>query len=74
MPSISTMHMRQEPKASRLSVAHSLGMLVPSIAAARITEVPAGTLMARPSMLRLTCTSLSRAGVPRSISKRGRRD
>ncbi|MNH29656.1 hypothetical protein D3C79_899030 [compost metagenome] len=57
MPSISTMHMRQEPKASRLSVAHSLGMLVPSRAAARITEVPAGTLTLRPSMFRLICTS-----------------
>ncbi len=63
--------MRQEPKASRLSLAQSLGMLVPSIAAARITEVPAGTLMLRPSMFRLTCTSLSRAGVPKSVSVAG---
>ena len=33
-PSISTRHSRHEPKASRLSVAQSLGILVPSAAAA----------------------------------------
>src|SRR5690606_12241195 len=58
--------MRQEPKASRLSVAHSLGMLVPIRAAARITEVPAGTVTSTPSISSVTMTSDSLAGVPKS--------
>ena len=53
-PSISTTHNRQEPKASRLSVAHSLGMAVPTKLAARMIEVPAGTVTGWPSIVRLT--------------------
>ena len=63
-PSISTRHMRQEPKASRLSVAQSLGTLTPSSIAARMTEVPAGTVTSNPSMVRLTSASALEAGVP----------
>ena len=44
MPSICTRHRRQEPKASSCSVAHSLGIFTSDSAAARITEVPAGTV------------------------------
>ena len=43
-PSISTRHRRQEPNGSRLSVAQSFGILMPISAAARMTEVPAGTV------------------------------
>ncbi len=53
-PAISTRHMRQEPNGSRLSVAHSLGILVPSAIAAAITDVPAGTVTAAPSMVSVT--------------------
>ncbi len=63
-PSISTRHIRHEPNASRLSVAQSLGMVVPRSWAARITEVPAGTVTAWPSMTRLTVASALAAGVP----------
>ena len=68
-PSISTRQSRQEPKALRLSVAQSLGMLAPTIAAARITEVPSGTLTGMPSMRTVTITSDSAPGVPRSCEK-----
>ena len=44
MPSICTRHRRQEPKASNCSVAQSLGIFTSDSAAARITEVPAGTV------------------------------
>ena len=43
-PSISTRHSRHDPNASRLSVAHSFGMSTPASAAARMTEVPSGTV------------------------------
>ena len=36
---------------SRLSVAHSLGMSMPASAAARRTDVPSGTVTARPSIV-----------------------
>ncbi len=42
-PSISTRHSRQEPNASTMSVAQSLGILVPISIAARMIEVPSGT-------------------------------
>ena len=52
-PSISTRHSRQEPNASRLSVAQSFGIGLSTSAAAAITDVPAGTLTFRPSMVRV---------------------
>src|ERR1700722_11511129 len=67
-PSISTRHRRQEPKASTLSVAHSLGIGLSIIAAAAITEVPGGTLTLRPSMVSVTVASPARIGVPVSSS------
>ena len=63
-PSISTRHMRQEPKGSSESVAQSLGILVPICIAAAMTEVPAGTVTLSPSMVSVTVCSLSRIGVP----------
>src|SRR6187549_1177198 len=46
-------------------------MVVPISAAARITDVPSGTLMSWPSMVIATIVSLAMAGlVPRSISPR----
>src|ERR1700674_1303338 len=68
MPSICTKHRRQEPKASSCSVAQSLGIFTSESAAARITEVPAGTVTSWPSMVRLTSSALSRFGVPKSLS------
>ena len=53
-PSISTRHSRHEPKASRLSVAQSLGIGLSISAAAAITDVPGGTLTLRPSMVSVT--------------------
>ncbi|CAM5185631.1 hypothetical protein OURE66S_02933 [Oligella ureolytica] len=44
-PSICTKQIRQEPKASKESVAQSFGIVMPAIKAARITDVPAGTSM-----------------------------
>ena len=61
-PSISTRHRRQEPKASRLSVAQSLGMSIPARAAARRIEVPPGTVTSTPSMVRPTVVSAAGAG------------
>ena len=63
-PSISTRHSRQEPNGSRESVAHSLGMSMPASAAARMTDVPAGTVTAMPSISTLQSASPGRAGVP----------
>ncbi len=63
-PSMSTRHMRHEPKGSRLSVAHSFGMSMPHSVAARITEVPSGTSTCLPSISTDTVASPERAGVP----------
>jgi hypothetical protein len=56
----------QEPKAFSESVAHSLGMRASASAAARITEVPAGTVTVAPSISSVTCSSDFAGGVPRS--------
>jgi hypothetical protein len=63
-PSISTTHSRHEPNASRESVAHSFGMSRPACLAARITDVPGGTVTATPSIVTSTVAAPSRAGVP----------
>jgi hypothetical protein len=68
LPSISTRHSRQDPNASRLSVAHSLGMSIPDRAAARMTDVPGGTVTGWPSTSTDTVASPETAGVPRSGS------
>jgi len=68
MPSICTRHRRQEPKASSCSVAQSFGIFTSDSAAARITEVPAGTVTSWPSMVSVTSSALSRLGVPKSFS------
>ncbi len=49
-PSISTRHRRHEPNASTMSVAQSLGICVPISIAARMIEVPSGTVTLCPSM------------------------
>ncbi len=63
-PSISTRQSRQEPKASSMSVAQSFGILVPSSIAARMIEVPSGTVTALPSMVSVTVLSVLARGVP----------
>ena len=63
-PSISTRHNRQEPNASRRSVAHSLGTSMPASAAARMTEVPSGTTTVKPSTSTATVAGPALAGVP----------
>ena len=63
-PSISTRHSRQEPNASSMSVAQSFGILVPSSIAARMIEVPSGTVTAAPSMVSVTVFSVLARGVP----------
>jgi hypothetical protein len=63
-PSISTKHSRHDPNASTLSVAHNLGTGIPASTAARITDVPAGTVTALPSISKVTIVSATRSGVP----------
>ena len=63
-PWISTRQRRQEPKASTESVAQSLGTWVPISIAARMIEVPAGTVTAWPSMVRVTISDDLLVGVP----------
>jgi len=63
-PSTSTRQRRQEPKASTMSVAQSLGTWMPASIEARITEVPAGTVIWRPSMVSVTVSVDREAGVP----------
>jgi hypothetical protein len=63
-PSISTRQSRHEPKESSMSVEQSFGIAVPISMAARITEVPTGTVTATPSMVRLTIVSDFARGVP----------
>src|SRR6185437_11457773 len=67
-PSISIRQSRQEPKASTMSVAHSFGICVPASIAARMIEVPAGTVTLRPSMVSVTLASARERGVPKSVS------
>src|ERR1700761_3803658 len=69
-PSISTRQSRQEPNASKESVAQSFGIGACSVAAAAITDVPLGTLTCRPSIVSVTCSSATRIGVPVSSSER----
>ena len=65
-PSISTRQSRQEPKDFSESVAQSFGIRVSASAAARITEVPAGTVTVAPSISSVTGSSDAAGGVPRS--------
>ncbi len=47
-----------------LSVAHSLGIWAPACMAARMIEVPSGTVTFMPSMVSVTVLSAIEAGVP----------
>ena len=67
-PSTWMTHKRHEPNAFKLSVEHSLGILIPAIDAARMIEVCAGTVIDFPSISRLTCSLFLLAGVPKSCS------
>jgi hypothetical protein len=51
-----------------MSVAQSFGIFVPSVMAARMIEVPSGTLIGLPSTVSLTIFSALERGVPKSIS------
>src|SRR3954452_25248096 len=51
-----------------MSVAQSLGTFTPASIAARMTEVPSGTVTGTPSMESVTCFTEMRAGVPPSSS------
>ena len=68
-PSISTRHMRQEPKEFSMSVEQSFGILVPTSIAARIIDVPSGTCTDMPSMVTATSVSAFERGVPKSVSR-----
>ncbi len=63
-PWISTRQSRHEPNDSSMSVAQSLGICVPISIAARMIEVPSGTLSLTPSMVRVTSFFDLEAGVP----------
>ncbi len=63
-PSTSTRQMRQEPKLSSMSDAHSLGTAMPASMAARMIEVPSATCTFFPSIVTVTSTLLSGFLVP----------
>ncbi len=63
-PWISTRQSRHEPNASSMSVAQSLGICVPISIAARMIEVPSGTVILTPSMVSETSFLALEAGVP----------
>ena len=63
-PSISTMHIRQDPNERRLSVAQSLGMEMSTSAAARMMDVPSATWTDTPSISALTVVVAVLGGVP----------
>jgi fructose-1,6-bisphosphatase/inositol monophosphatase family enzyme len=65
-PSTSTRHRRQEPKAFSESVAHSLGIRASASAAARMMDVPAGTVTLAPSISSVIASADVAGGVPRS--------
>ncbi len=65
-PSISTRHTRQEPKCLSVSVAQSFGTSRSASAAARMIDVPAGTVMVAPSISSVTDSPLA-AGVPKIV-------
>ena len=51
-----------------MSVAQSFGICVPASIAARMIEVPSGTVTLLPSMVSVTIVSDLERGVPKSIS------
>ncbi len=53
-PSTSTRHCRQAPIGSSSGWSQNRGMAMPSISAARMTSVPSGTLISKPSMVTAT--------------------
>ena len=63
-PSISQRHTRQEPNASNESVAQSFGMRMPASIAARMIDVPAGTVTSCPSIVSVICSVAELSGVP----------
>ena len=56
-----------EPNAFIVSVAHNFGICRPVSAAARISDVPSGTVTDVPSISSVTIFGVSTAGVPRSV-------
>ncbi len=67
-PSISTRHSRHDPNAFSVSVAQSFGTLIPANIAARMTDVPSGTVICCPSTVSVTVLSNELSGVPKSAS------
>lgn len=63
-PWISTRQRRQEPNASSMPVAQSFGICVPMSMAARMMEVPSGTVTVTPSIVSVTSFLDLEAGVP----------
>ena len=57
-------HSRHEPKDLMLSVAQSFGISTPISIAARMIDVPSGTLTVLPSIVKVTVFSDVEAGVP----------
>ncbi len=59
--SISTRHIRQLPSTVRSGCQQKRGMRIPIVSAARITVVPFGTSISRPSMVHLIMSVIGRA-------------
>ena len=66
-PSTSTMHWRQAPTGSSSGWSQNRGIWMPSSSAARMIRVPLGTLISKPSMVRLT---ISTGATSAAVSRR----
>ena len=66
-PSISIRHARQAATGSSSGWSQKRGISIPSISAARITRVPAGTDTATPSTMTLTRSGLESSSAPGSL-------
>ncbi len=53
-PSTATRHCRQAPTGSSSGWSQNRGIWIPSCSAARITSVPLGTVISKPSMVTVT--------------------
>ena len=66
-PSTSTRHWRQAPTGSSSGWSQNLGTWMPISSAARITRVPLGTLISKPSMVRATRSSRFSTAAPGAL-------
>ena len=66
-PSTSTRHWRQAPTGSSSGWSQNRGIWMPSSSAARITSVPLGTVISKPSMVTVTPCASGRQRPPSQL-------